>query len=117
MYHVYKKYGERLIRASLYKGFAVSQPGKSPLFFMLRPRVHVKDLIYHLIGEDAEDFALWAFGPDFKTVMPIEYLVYWNANHGHKLRLKPEGVMWEDVPLMVELWRKATIQDHHLDIA
>lgn len=59
----------------------------------------------HISHEDAEIFAEWAFGPEFRTInLCFDAHKYWNERHRFILTLKPEGKPTEDIPRMIELW-------------
>jgi hypothetical protein len=72
----------------------------------------VKDAFSPYIPDEKEldEFGLWAFGEDFLELEEaIKYLECWNYHHGKELELKPTGVITEDAPKMVELWRKSKL--------
>lgn len=76
--------------------------------FLYRP---LKDLIIsHMNLEDIEkidDFGLWAFGDGYKEFdHSYDFLKAWNQLHGKDLMLEDEGVPGEDIPKMIELWKK-----------
>lgn len=65
----------------------------------------VRNYIEHLIGDQAETFAKWAFGPDFKKIYSSEMPEAWNKLHEDKLKLFMGGRIKEDIPKMIEIWK------------
>lgn len=57
---------------------------------------------------DQEEFSRWAFGTNFnENSSLLEGMLYWNLYHSDKLKLEPDSVCEEDIPKMVEIWKKA----------
>lgn len=56
--------------------------------------------------DNPEEFALWAFGENYRVISSLEYLNSWNALHGTQYLIKPKSSLSEDLPKMIELWRK-----------
>jgi hypothetical protein len=55
--------------------------------------------------ESSGEFALWAFGEDYKNYIMKGFLNAWNERH--ELQLKTDGTIYEDVNDMVASWRKS----------
>lgn len=61
---------------------------------------------------DCEDgFARWAFGETYDKYINegctgIELMEAWNRNQGHLCRLKPEGLLSDDLQSMYEFYKK-----------
>lgn len=69
--------------------------------------VHFREIVeYHIEYPESEEFAKWAWGESYKEIVRDQLPQYWNEFHGHQLTLFPDGYMWDDIPLMIELWRK-----------
>lgn len=61
--------------------------------------------------EEAEEFAKWAFGEDFRSLNTYKkYLEEWNALHADDLLLHSSSYIAVDVPRMITLWR---LQENH----
>lgn len=74
--------------------------------------MHVRDHIeMYLCPKDAEKFARWAFGEHFKNI-DLNYMghIYWNELHGEELHLRGDGNPIEDIPKMIELWKKYNLR-------
>ncbi len=60
-------------------------------------------------SEEIETFALWAFGECFRDEglfnTGIDFMTEWNKRHGDVLYLFPHGIMGDDIPKMVKVWR------------
>ncbi len=69
----------------------------------------VKYIIEHYLGEKSEEFAEWAFGPDFKTIPQHDLLIKWNELHGDKLLLDGSGKPEGDIPRMIEIWGEVLV--------
>lgn len=72
--------------------------------------VNPREIIEQHIGKDAEIFARWAWGENFETMpiygdAPVEI---WNKLHGDKLNIDRESRPIDDIPKMIELWKKET---------
>jgi hypothetical protein len=68
----------------------------------------IRDLIeLYLSEKEAEEFAEWAFGEDFRR-FDINYKAHirWNLRH-RELILKESGSPQDDIPKMIELWKKS----------
>lgn len=74
--------------------------------------MHIRDHIeMHLSIEDAEKFALWAFGDEFRTIdLQHEGYIYWNKLHGEDLLLKCDGRPIDDIPKMIKLWKDIEVR-------
>jgi len=54
-----------------------------------------------------EEFAVWAFGDDFRSLKDhLSLMNAWNERHGEDLMLTPDGVIGVDAVAMKELWIK-----------
>lgn len=55
--------------------------------------MHLRDTVEHYLGaEEAEKFALWAFGPEFRNFKDQKlFMEAWNALHGKEYLLFPDG--------------------------
>lgn len=74
------------------------------------PRIttSVREYFSSFIADPVEldAFGEWAFGEDFKELEEaMKYLECWNFHHGKELTLVPTGLIEEDAPKMVELWK------------
>jgi hypothetical protein len=67
---------------------------------------HFRDIIELHLGEEAEEFAEWAFGPNFKTVPQGDIWKFWNEFHGDALLLDGTGKPAEDIPNMIAIWKE-----------
>lgn len=57
-------------------------------------------------GEDPDEFALWAFGPNFDFFQIYrEYMDSWNSLHSDKLKLTGDLTINESLAKMIEVWR------------
>lgn len=57
-------------------------------------------------GEE-DDFAKWAFGDDYGYFTHgIEFFNAWNELHSEELMLKSDSRISEDIPKMIECWRR-----------
>lgn len=56
-------------------------------------------------GEDIDDFALWAFGPQFQVATTWKLAELWNERHGEKYLIDPSSRPEDDAPHMIALWR------------
>lgn len=53
------------------------------------------------------DFCKWAWGVEIGDRVfqhPLQLLDLWNRRHGDKLRLSPDGSLFEDLALMSGVW-------------
>lgn len=58
--------------------------------------------------EEAEKFAEWAFGSDFRTInLQHKAHLYWNELHGNKLRLLGSGRPADDLQKMIQLFKSS----------
>jgi len=70
--------------------------------------------LYDLIDteEDRDIFCTWAFGEDYITIeYGADLLYHWNKRHGELYILKICGNIYDDIPIMVDLWRKCGNQE------
>lgn len=64
------------------------------------------EFIKHLYEEeDIDDFALWAFGEDYQSIVLSELYKRWNELHGECYEINPKSSPKNDAIHMVELWR------------
>lgn len=57
--------------------------------------------------DDLEHFGEWAFGKDFNIYdHSLKFMKAWNLRHCHNLQIKTQNHIENDVPKMVDLWRK-----------
>lgn len=71
---------------------------------------NLRDVIYAFMPPEEQnyidDFGCWAFGYDFKELSHTnEFMKQWNKLHGEQFFLNATGLMHEDIPQMLELWR------------
>ena len=52
-----------------------------------------------------EEFSKWAFGPKYESIMMDDVPRWWNAIHGDKLKLEPNGRIIDDVRKMILIWK------------
>lgn len=69
--------------------------------FSMSVRDHVRK---HLSAEDAEKFALWAFGSGYSELSSMGLLDRWNRRHGDWMTFDRSGKMAEDVEDMVRIY-------------
>lgn len=59
--------------------------------------------------EELHAFGLWAFGEDFMDASVfnsgIDFMAEWNKRHSAQLLLYPNGLIPEDAPKMVKVWK------------
>ena len=68
--------------------------------------MHIRDLVeLFLTREDAEIFAKWAWGEEFRSIAS-GWCEIWNKRHGNKIKLLESSRPINDMPKMIELWRK-----------
>lgn len=68
---------------------------------------HYRDFVEHYAGlEQAEDFAMWAFGPGFKNISGGDIWKEWNKLHGDLYTIVGSNKPDDDIPKMVCIWRK-----------
>jgi len=68
----------------------------------------LKGCVEHFLPkhDDQEAFALWAFGPDYKSLpYSPKFMDAWNERHSDKLMLKRFGEISNDIEKMVEIWK------------
>ena len=69
--------------------------------------VHFREIVESFIPHpESEEFAKWAWGDEYKEIVTEQLPEHWNHIHGDELMLHAAGRVWEDIPLMIELWRK-----------
>jgi len=68
--------------------------------------MHLKEIVeLYLPSEEVDDFALCAFGEDFRYFFhALHFMEAWNNRHDHQLRA--DGIPSEDIKEMVEIWKK-----------
>jgi hypothetical protein len=57
-----------------------------------------------LPNETVEEFAKWAFGPDFKDMTSLDLLRSWNVLHGEKYLLQSDSNRALDIAKMITIW-------------
>jgi hypothetical protein len=68
--------------------------------------MHQRSIIENFLSEkDAEEFAEWAFGENFREILRPDLVLAWNNLHSHQLILSSDGRPSEDIPKMIEIWR------------
>lgn len=69
---------------------------------------HPRDIIEKLIGhQQAEIFAEWAWGENYRSMVFTQNAVaWWNERHGDKLEIHANNRPKDDIPKMIELWKK-----------
>jgi len=68
---------------------------------------NIRDIVEDIIPEkEAEKFAEWAFGPDYKNLESKEMCDEWNKIHSDVLILDQSSNPNFDIPVMIYLWRK-----------
>lgn len=69
--------------------------------------VHFRVIVESFISyPESEEFAKWAWGEKYKELVREQLPDQWNHIHGDELILHSAGRICEDIPLMIELWRK-----------
>lgn len=63
---------------------------------------------FYLSREDAEKFAKWAIGDDFREKSQQDWPNIWNSRHGDLFMIHPEGDPHEDLKEMIRLWKNET---------
>ena len=60
------------------------------------------------VGEnDLENFAIWAFGPDYEFfTTAMQFINNWNCRHAHHYEILLDSEISTDMPEMVSLWRE-----------
>ena len=77
------------------------------MIFSKRPSFNHRAFIESILGsEEAEKFAEWAWGKEFRTIISPDLVKKWNELHGDKFLLDAFGSPKEDIPNMIELWKK-----------
>jgi hypothetical protein len=66
---------------------------------------HFRDIVESILGDKSEEFAEWAFGPNFKSISQTEIWKNWNELHGDCLMLCGSGKPSDDIPSMIVVWR------------
>lgn len=57
--------------------------------------------------KEVKKFAKWAWGSEYRKVnVSKNAVLIWNELHGDLLKISPEGNPHEDLPKMIEFWRK-----------
>ncbi len=65
----------------------------------------IKDICEKYLGkEEAEEFALWAFGENYKKVSFNQFPELWNNLHSDFIVLEKSGKFRDDIPRMIFLW-------------
>ena len=68
--------------------------------------MNTKDFFEELIPDEIDAFGEWAFGEELRELHgSLAFLDAWNKRHGGLLKLKPDGLMCEDAPKMIMLFR------------
>ncbi len=58
-------------------------------------------------GEDAEEFAAWAFGEDYNSLRGgPKFVDAWNERHGDILKLEVYESIHLSLYIMIKIWRK-----------
>ena len=69
--------------------------------------MNTKDFFEELIPDEVDAFGEWAFGEDLYSLSHgLEYMEAWNKKHGSLLKLYADGLMCEDAPKMIMLFRE-----------
>ena len=70
--------------------------------------MYLRNFIESLLDQnEAEKFAEFAFGEDFRIInLNSRGYLCWNERHKDKLELQPNGLPSEDIPKMIEIWKK-----------
>lgn len=55
-------------------------------------------------GDRWEDFAMWAWGPKFRTAPVSQFAQLWNARHENDLRFNPNKPIEIELQKMIDLW-------------
>lgn len=70
-------------------------------------RLNMNSLISKFLNSsEIDEFALWAFGNDYKELQGISFIEKWNELHEEYLKLFPGGLVYEDTRKMVDLWKE-----------
>ncbi len=72
-------------------------------------------IVEYYAGEEAEEFAEWAFGRNFKAIPGNEIWRNWNELHGDKLILEGSGKPLDDIAKMIEIWKRYKIAKYNPD--
>lgn len=70
---------------------------------------HIKDIIDYYLEDDPidfEDFIEWAAGKGWRAIAPSNLWKAWNDLHSDLLELSTEGNPYDDIPKMIDLWKK-----------
>jgi hypothetical protein len=69
--------------------------------------VRLRDIAIELVGEeDADSFALWAFGKDYKALnKPKRFADAWNERHGDLHQIDLSSPILKDMVIITDLWR------------
>jgi len=67
----------------------------------------LRDIAIELVGEeDADSFALWAFGKDYKALSTMKrFADAWNERHGDLHNIDRSSPIVRDMIIMTDLWR------------
>lgn len=69
---------------------------------------NIRDLIELKLNKfEAEEFAKWAFGENFKELYVLDMMVSWNKLHGNSLELSPSMDIRESLIKMLNLYNKS----------
>jgi hypothetical protein len=64
----------------------------------------------YLSDKEAEEFAEWAVGEDFRVMDGEDWPVAWNSRHSEYL-ISGDSAMEIDIPKMIDLWNKQRLQN------
>lgn len=66
---------------------------------------NLRDLVEVACPGQSEEFAIWAWGKDYKDIILNDLVEVWNELHGEQLFLEGDGLPSRDIPKMVQLWK------------
>lgn len=67
-----------------------------------------KDILEkHLTSDEIDKFGIWAFGENLHQINgSINFMNAWNELHSEDLLLKYDSKPDDDIPKMIDIWRK-----------
>lgn len=60
---------------------------------------------HNLSPDQADEFALWAFGPSFDTYENIQYIYVWNLNHSDLFIIQSQTNLFEALNQMINFFK------------
>jgi hypothetical protein len=62
-------------------------------------------VLVHLSAEEAEKFALWAFGSDYSEMSSLCLMREWNRRHGDWISVRGSDTVADSIEEMVKIWK------------